>query len=117
MINPAIEANNLTKTFKPGIVAVSGLDLQIPRGAVYGLIGRNGAGNTTTLRLLMGLLRPDCGRARILGADMWEAPRPIRARVAHVSQSQQLPGWMTLAELSRYASHFYETWDQVQARD
>jgi ABC-2 type transport system ATP-binding protein len=117
MNNMAIEANNLTKAFRLGVVAVSGLDLQIPRGAVYGLIGRNGAGKTTTLRLLMGLLRADRGWARVLGANLWDAPRSLRARVGYVSQSQQLPGWMSLAELSRYASHFYEAWDQLRARD
>jgi len=113
----AIEAANLTKTFKGGVVAVSGLDLRVPRGAVYGLIGRNGAGKTTTIRLLLGLLRRDRGVARILGQDMGEAPRSLRARVAYVSQAQILPGWMSLAELTRYASHFYEKWDPVQARD
>ncbi|MBI3417138.1 MAG: ABC transporter ATP-binding protein [Verrucomicrobia bacterium] len=99
------------------MVALSGLDLQVPRGAVCGLIGRNGAGKTTTLRLLMGLLRADRGRVRVLGADLWIAPRSVRARVAYVSQSQQLPGWMTFTELNRYASHFYEAWDQVRARE
>jgi len=113
----AIEATNLTKTFKGGVVAVSGLDLQVPRGAVYGLIGRNGAGKTTTIRLLLGLLRPDQGATRILGHDLWVAPRSVRARVACVSQAQALPGWMSLAELTRYASHFYEGWESIQVRD
>jgi ABC-2 type transport system ATP-binding protein len=113
----AIEAINLAKKFRSGVVAVKELNLAIERGAVYGLMGRNGAGKTTTLRLLMGLLRADTGAARVLGADLWCAPRSLRGRVAYVSQSQQLPGWMSLAELSRYAAHFYETWEQVQARD
>jgi ABC-2 type transport system ATP-binding protein len=113
----ALQAANLTKTFKGGVVAVSGLDLEVPRGAVYGLIGRNGAGKTTTIRLLLGLLRPDHGTTRILGHDFWEAPRSARARVAYVSQAQALPGWMSLAELTRYASHFYERWESVHVRD
>lgn len=112
-----IEANNLTKTFAGGVVAVSGLDLRVERGAVYGLMGRNGAGKTTTLRLLMGLLRPDHGTARLLGTDLTSAPRPVRARVAYVSQAQQLPGWMTLAELCRYLSHFYDQWNDALASD
>ena len=107
----AIQAIDLTKTFPGGTVAVSGLDLQIERGTAYGLMGRNGAGKTTALRLLMGLLRPDHGAARLLGADFWNAPRAVRSRVAYVSQTEQLPGWMTLDELARYASHFYDRWD------
>lgn len=110
-MQPTIEAHDLSKSFPGGVVAVQGLDLEVRPGAVYGLIGRNGAGKTTTIRLLAGLLRPDRGRALILGHDFWTAPRSIRQRVAYVSQAQQLPGWMTLAELCRYVSHFYETWD------
>lgn len=117
MARLAIETRNLTKTFAGGTVAVSGLDLTIPPGVVYGLIGRNGAGKTTTMRLLMGLLRPDQGMAEILGTAMWNADRSSRSRVGYVSQSQQLPGWMTLQELCRYARHFYPRWDHGFARD
>jgi ABC-2 type transport system ATP-binding protein len=112
-----LEANSLSKSFRGGVVAVNGLDLSVRRGSVYGLIGRNGAGKTTTLRLLMGLLRADGGTARILGADFWTAPRPLRQRVAYVAQAQQLPGWMTLEELCRYVAHFYEHWDPALAKD
>ena len=117
MAPPAIQTRNLTKTFTGGTVALSSLDLTIPQGVVYGLMGRNGAGKTTALRLLMGLLRPDQGEALVLGVDMWKASRTARGRVAYVSQSQQLPGWMTVPELCRYASHFYETWHHDFARD
>jgi ABC-2 type transport system ATP-binding protein len=117
MVERAIQTRDLAKTFPGGIVAVSGLDLQVPRGAVFGLIGRNGAGKTTTLRLLMGLLRPDRGTAEMLGMSLWNAPRELRSRVAYVSQAQQLHGWMTLAELCRYTSYFYERWDPAYARE
>lgn len=111
-----IEARNLTKAFRGGVVAVSGLDLAVPRGSVYGLIGRNGAGKTTTLRLLMGLLRPDQGEASVLGMSLWDAPHELRQRVAYVSQSQQLPGWMTLDELGRSNASLYARWDADLAR-
>jgi ABC-2 type transport system ATP-binding protein len=111
MDETVIETRNLTKTFRGGVVAVSALDLKISRGTVYGLVGRNGVGKTTALRLLMGLLRPDSGSAEVLGCDLWKAPRRIRARVAYVSQSQQLHGWMTLAELCRYTGQCYDEWD------
>lgn len=112
-----VQARNLTKTFAGGVVAVSGLDLQVERGSFYGLMGPNGAGKTTTLRLLMGLLRTDQGAARLFGVDMAKASRGTRARVAYVTQAQHLPGWMTLAELMRYVSHFYDRWDDPFARD
>ena len=112
----AIEARALTRTFGSKVVAVNALDLAVPRGSVYGLIGRNGAGKTTLIRLLMGLLRPHGGTARLLAADFWTAGRRQRSRVAYVPQAQQLHAWMTLEELSRYAGCFYETWDAPYAK-
>jgi ABC-2 type transport system ATP-binding protein len=111
MNQPVVEAENLSKTFPGGVVAVSALDMAVPRGAVYGLIGRNGAGKTTALRMLMGLLRADGGRAAVLGRNMWTAPREHRERVTYVSQEQQVHTWMTLGELCHYCSHLYSRWD------
>lgn len=113
----AIEATGLGKTFPGGVVAVESLDLRIPRGAVYGLLGRNGAGKTTAIRMLSGMLRPDRGSARILGADSWAASGDSRARVAYVSQHLRLHAWMTTEDLSTYASFFYPRWDAAFARE
>jgi len=74
-------------------------------------MGRNGSGKTTTLRLLLGLLQPDRGRARVLGWDFWRAPRSVRTRVAYVSQTQQLPASRSLEELNRCLKRFNEQWD------
>jgi len=106
----------LTKTFRGGVVAVKDLNLEIRRGAVYGLVGRNGSGKTTTLRLLLGLLQADQGAARLLGWDFWRAPRRVRRRVAYVAQTQQLPGWMTIDELCRCLTRWNQHWDQSHAR-
>ena len=112
MSEQAIEAVNLTKTFSGGNVAVSSLDLVIPKGTVYGLMGRNGSGKSTAIRLLLGLLKADSGSARILGHELWAASRPVRSKVAYVAQHPQLPGWMNLRDLGRYVSHLYDSWDQ-----
>ena len=109
-----IEVSRLVKTFGD-VHALDGLNLIVPAGAVYGLIGRNGAGKTTALRCLMGLLRPTSGQAHVLGLDMWSAPGFIKSRVAYVSQTQQLHHWMTLEELGYYLSHFYEAWSDEEA--
>src|ERR1051326_8249234 len=116
MSGVAIEASRLTKTFRGGVVAVKDLNMEVKRGAVYGLLGRNGSGKTTTLRLLMGLLRPDQGSARLLGWGFWRAPRAVRGRVAYVAQAHPLPGWMTLADLSRCLGRWNERWDPGHAR-
>lgn len=116
-MQPAIQTRNLSKTFPGGTVAVSGLDLEIQPGSVFGLLGRNGAGKTTAMRLLMGLLRPDQGEALVLGHSMWNASRSVRSRISYLSQSQQLPGWMDFRDLCRYASSFYSHWNTAFAHD
>jgi ABC-2 type transport system ATP-binding protein len=85
----AIEARELTKVFPGNVAAVAGLAMAIPRGDVYGLIGRNGAGKTTAIRLLLGLLHPSGGSSEILGKNFFSASREHRMRVAYVSQEQQ----------------------------
>ena len=65
---PAVSLTNVSKAFG-GTVAVDGLDLTIPRGALYGFIGPNGAGKTTSIRLIMSILFPDSGRVSVLGHD------------------------------------------------
>jgi len=117
MRESAIQARQLGKTFRGGVVAVNDLDLDIPRGAVYGLAGRNGSGKTTTLRLLMGLLQPDQGSTRVLGWDLWRAPRSVRTRVAYVAQSPQLPGEMSLEELCRSLAGVHRKGDLARARE
>ena len=65
-----VEVNGLTKSFG-GVHALRGLDLSVPAGQVTGFLGPNGSGKTTTLRILLGLLRADGGRAVVLDGDRW----------------------------------------------
>ncbi len=111
-----IEARRLTKCFPDRVVAIKDLDLEVERGSVYGLIGRNGSGKTSALRLLLGLLRPDSGEARILGWDFWKAPRLVRSRVAYVCQGQYLPETQSLEELSWCLGRCHERWDVALAK-
>lgn len=110
-----IETESLVRKFSDGTLAIAGLNLSVPRGAVYGLMGRNGAGKTTTIRLLLGLLRPTAGKARVLGRDMLTASPEHRACVAYVSQEQQLHPRMTTSEILRYVRYFYPKWDGMKA--
>ncbi len=74
---PALATRGLTKRFRGGQVAVDGVDLLVPHGAVYGFLGPNGSGKTTTIRMLLGLIRPTAGEIELLG-------RPIPAGAAEV---------------------------------
>src|SRR5690606_18982435 len=81
----AVDAAGLVKTFGP-TRAVDGLDLRVRAGTVYGLLGPNGAGKTTTVRLLATLLRPDAGRAVVLGHDLAREPDAVRRRISLTGQ-------------------------------
>jgi ABC-2 type transport system ATP-binding protein len=116
MSETLIEARNLAKSFRDRTVAIKDLDLTVKRGMVYGLIGRNGSGKTTALRLLLGLLQPDSGEARILGWNFWRAPHDVRSRVAYVCQSQCLPESLSLEQLNWCLNRYHHQWDSAYAR-
>ena len=79
-MDPVIEIDGLTKWFG-NKQAVGGLTLDIPRGAIFALLGENGAGKTTTIKMLTGLLRPDAGWSSILGLDPWADAVRLRLRL------------------------------------
>src|SRR5947207_15128157 len=80
LMDPAIEICGLSKQFGKK-KAVAKLDLEVPRGSIFALLGDNGAGKTTSIRMLTGLLRPDKGYAAILGQDCWQAATQLRHHV------------------------------------
>jgi len=77
----AIRTHGLTKRFRSGQVAVAGIDIEVPRGAVYGFLGPNGSGKTTTIRMLLGLVGPTDGYAELLGERMPDASASVLPRV------------------------------------
>jgi ABC-2 type transport system ATP-binding protein len=79
----AIEISGLVKTFG-STRALDGLDLEVTSGEVHGFLGPNGSGKTTTIRILLGLLRADAGRATLLGGDPWRDVVPLHRRLAYV---------------------------------
>jgi ABC-2 type transport system ATP-binding protein len=97
----------LTKRFG-GTRAVDHLDLQVPTGSVFALLGDNGAGKTTAIRMLMGLLPPDTGRAEILGQDCWRYAVALRQRVGYVPERPRYYDWMTVNQLGWFVSGFYK---------
>ena len=91
----AISAIDLSKRFGK-VPVLDGLNLDVPEGSVFGLIGPNGAGKTTTIKTLMNFLKPTSGRAEVLGVDSRGiGPREF-TRIGYVSESQEMPDWMTV---------------------
>jgi ABC-2 type transport system ATP-binding protein len=93
----AIRAEGLVKAFK-AIRAVDGVSLDVPRGAIYGLLGPNGSGKTTTVRLLTTLLKPDGGHATIDGIDVARHPGAVRARIGLTGQYAAVEERLTARE-------------------
>ncbi|MEU6039180.1 ATP-binding cassette domain-containing protein [Actinomadura sp. NPDC047616] len=106
--DPAIETSGLTKRFGD-VRALDGVDLTVPRGAVYGVLGPNGAGKTTCVRVLSTLLRPDGGQARVFGHDVRREADTVRTRVSltgqYASLDEDLTGTENLVLLGRLLGH------------
>jgi ABC-2 type transport system ATP-binding protein len=82
----AIEANELTKTYKGSLRALDGISLAVRSGTIFGLLGPNGAGKSTTVRILSTLTRPDAGSARVAGVDVVADPVAVRRAIGVVGQ-------------------------------
>jgi len=106
----AIETHGLVKKFGKTEV-LAGIDLTVPEGAIYALVGANGAGKTTTIKLLMNILRPTAGTAAVLGVPCERLAGKAFERIAYVSENQELPDAMTVAEMLAYLRGFYPGWD------
>jgi len=92
-----IETHNLTKRFK-NVTAVDGLDLGIQRGEIFGLLGPDGAGKTTTIRMLCAIMDPSAGRASVAGFDTVKEPEEIKKRIGYMAQQFSLYGDLTVLE-------------------
>jgi ABC-2 type transport system ATP-binding protein len=92
-----IEAHNLTRRFK-NVTAVDGLNLRVEQGEIFGLVGPDGAGKTTTIRLLAAVMLPSAGEVRVLGHDTRRAAERIRRAVGYMPQKFSLYGDLTVAE-------------------
>ncbi len=102
----AIEARGLTKRFD-NFVAVDHVDLAIERGEIFGFLGPNGSGKTTTIRMLCGLLLPSEGTARVLGYDVTRDPEAIKARIGYMNQRSSLYNDLSVAELLHFYGRIY----------
>ena len=87
--------------------ALDGLELHVPRGAVYAFLGDNGAGKTTTMKILTGLAPPDSGKAEILKIDCWSGAAELRHRVGYMPERPRFYDWMTVAEIGWFTASFH----------
>ena len=107
----AIELSHISKRFDS--FAIQDLSLRVPNGTICGLVGENGAGKSTTIRLLMGALRPDSGQARVLGVDAASPEfRQVKEDIGVVLDEAYFPESLNALQVGRIMSKTYRRWDE-----
>jgi ABC-2 type transport system ATP-binding protein len=106
MTEPAIQARQLSRHFGD-VVAVDGVDLEIPKGQIYGFLGPNGSGKTTIIRMLCGLLTPTAGDISVLGLKIPAEAEALRLKIGYMTQKFSLYDDLTVAENMQFMASIY----------
>lgn len=111
MSETVIETFGLKKSYK-AVEALCGLYIRVPRGSVYGFLGRNGAGKTTTIKMLLGMVAPDEGEGRVLGypINVRSKSLEIRRRTGFVSEDKGLYDYMTVSQMIEFTRPLFPSW-------
>ena len=106
--DPVIQTRDLTKSYG-AVEAVRSLNLSVQPNRITGFLGRNGAGKSTTIKMLLGMMRPTGGSGTVLGRQITDAAQNVelRRRVAYVSEDKRLYDYMTVEQMIRFTSGFY----------
>jgi ABC-2 type transport system ATP-binding protein len=107
MTGPIVRVRGLTRRFGANR-ALDGLEFDVARGELFGIVGPDGAGKTTTLRILAGVLRPTAGEVEVDGVDMARDPEPVKQHLAYMSQRFGLYRDLTVMENLRFYADLYE---------
>jgi ABC-2 type transport system ATP-binding protein len=106
-----IEVNHLAHRYGSKTIYAD-LNFNIPPGKVYGLLGKNGVGKTTLIKILMGFLRPESGRCQVFGEDSHELSPATRARIGLLFEGHVAYEFMTIRQIERFYAPFYSRWDR-----
>ena len=114
MNNLAIELEGVCKSYR--FFELQNIALRLPPGTIMGLIGPNGAGKSTTIRIVMGLVHPDCGEVRVLGQRMPEQQVAAKWDIGFASDDMRLYDMMTLGWHMNFVRSIYDSWDESYAQ-
>lgn len=106
-----VEFNNVTKNFKD--FSVKNIDLEVKRGFVHGFIGANGAGKSTTIKMMMNLLKPDSGDVKLFGLDYKAHEKAIKERIGFVYDANVFYEGLNLKDITRIVAPAYNHWDNA----
>jgi ABC-2 type transport system ATP-binding protein len=109
--SPVIAIDHLTKYYGNREI-ISDLSLQVPRGSIYGFLGRNGMGKTTTIRIFLGLEDATRGSARVFNLDSRHLPPEARARIGYLPEGHHVYGWMSVKECGQFQASYFPAWNQ-----
>lgn len=113
MSTPVLQCEHLKKSYKAGRPVLEDLNLTLPAGKIIGLLGPNGCGKSTLIKLVAGLLVPDSGRILVSGQEQSEA---TNALISYLPERTYFNSWMRVEDLLRFFSEFYADFDQARAR-
>jgi ABC-2 type transport system ATP-binding protein len=115
-VNNAIELSGVN--WRAGSsFALQDVSLRVPTGSIYGFLGPNGSGKTTSIRLFMGMMKPDSGDISVLGRPVPAEMKSILARVGYVPERPHVYPALTVAEQVRFHAAFFRLWDQGWAKE
>lgn len=109
-----IETFGLSKSFGKKKV-LNNLNLKVKKGIIYGYLGKNGTGKTTTIKILLGMLSPNSGTARLFGFDADADYVKIRGKIGYVSEDRSLYKWMKVSDALKFVKGFYPGWSDSLA--
>ncbi|MFH1264950.1 MAG: ATP-binding cassette domain-containing protein [Planctomycetota bacterium] len=109
-MSDVIVTRRLTKHYGPKCV-VDSLNLRVRQGTVYGFLGRNAAGKSTAIKMMLGMVKPSFGRVGLFGEDAQELRPETRSRIAYLAEGHPLYRWMTVGDAVRFTRPFYPTWN------
>ena len=107
-----LEVNNLTKSYKKHTPVLSKFNLSIPAGRIVGLLGPNGCGKSTLIKLISGLLQPDSGEILVDGNEIGEKTKAV---ISYLPERTYFNSWMKIEELVNYFEEFYADFDKIRA--
>lgn len=112
----AVHVEHLARSFR-GNVALKNVNLQVPVGSIFGLVGLNGAGKTTLIRHLIGSLKAQHGSVTVLGSCPVENPEGVLKQIGYLTEEDSLPKWMRVGDLIDFTRGVYPTWDDSYAKE
>ncbi|MBN1972885.1 MAG: ABC transporter ATP-binding protein [Sedimentisphaerales bacterium] len=110
MSEPAIKIEGLHFSYGKKQV-LKGVNLEVPKGSIFGFLGRNGTGKTTLIKTMLGLQKPHSGKCLVGGMDSFTQTLDIRKRIGFMAEDQQMYGWMKVKQIIKWAAGFYPDWD------